>query len=207
MNPIYVLGAIVIGFLILRLLATTFFRKVGKTALAKQPDEIHLQRVENHAWRNAGAIAALETPLAAKGFMVTGTYRIPEMPPLAIRLLAKIPEASYACIYEHEKAGTWVEIFSRYQDGTGITYTIMPARGLKPRPGHPVVHLPGLNSSELYARFIAARPSGSLEHFRLEDLARYFERSYAESMAWRKQEGISAREVARVAASRKPSAP
>ena len=105
MNPIYVLGAIVIGFLILRLLATTFFLKVGKTALAKQPDEIHLQRVENHAWRNAGAIAALEAPLAVKGFTVTGTYKIPEMPPLVLRLLAKNPEASYACIYEHASAG------------------------------------------------------------------------------------------------------
>jgi hypothetical protein len=206
MNPIYGLAAIAIGFLILRLFATTFFRKVGKTALAKQSDEIHLQRVENHAWRNADTIAALEAPLAVKGFTVTGTYKIPEMPPLAIRLFAKTAEASYACIYEHEKAGTWVETFSRYQDGTGITYTIMPARGLKPRPGHPVVHFPGLGSGELYARFIRERPGGALEHIRSEDLARYFERSYAESMAWRKQEGISAQEVARVAASRKPSA-
>ena len=83
----------------------------------------------------------------------------------------------------------------------------MPARGLKPRPGHPVVHFPGLGLGELYARFIGERPGGALEHIRSEDLARYFERSYAESLAWRKQEGISAREVARVAASRKPSAP
>ncbi len=207
MNPLYVLIGVVVAYLLLRLLATVFFRKVGRTALTKQPDAIHLQRVEDQAWRNPQAIPALEDPLKARGFAVTGTYRIPEMPPLVLRLLAKPAEAAYACIYEHEKAGIWIEIFSRYQDGTGLTYTITPSRGLDPRPGHPVGHFPGLSSDELYTRFMAQRPTGPLEHIRAEDLARYFERSYAESIAWRKQQGISAGEVAKVATSRKSSSP
>ena len=142
----------------------------------------------------------------ARGFTEVGVFAVKEMPQVAICLLAKPAEAVCAAVYEHPKVGTWVELFSRYQDGTGITYSTMPDRGLEPRPGHPAIHAPGTSAEALYDRIMRERPQQPLAVITPEKLPHYFELAYAEGMAWRKNKGLTAEEVIRVAKTRKPDA-
>src|SRR5947207_5267468 len=101
--------------IVLRIAARGFFRKVGRTALARQPATIHLHHRLDHRWRSAGAVDALAQPLLALGFVDAGTFTIVEMPGLALRLLAQPDECAGATIYEHPKVGVWLDLFTRYQ--------------------------------------------------------------------------------------------
>ena len=64
------------------------------------------------------------------------------------------------------------------------------------------MHFPELSPADLYQQFIAERPAGAMVTITAEQLPRFYEESYAESMAWRKNKGITAEEVARVAKTR-----
>ena len=75
---------------------------------------------------------------------------------------------------------------------------------LDQRPGHPTVVAPGATALALFTRMSAERPKGVFRPIMAEDLVTLFERGYAESMAWRKNKGVSAAEVVK-AAQRKAS--
>lgn len=198
-----VLAILVLWPVAKRLLAWTvlhvFAKTAGQKAIESQPDHIHLTRVGRQAWADVESEGDISVPLLSRGFEDAGTFTIDEMPGVVLRLLVHREDAMYAAIYEHPKVGQWFELFSRFQDGSSITFSTSRPSGLSPRPGHPVVHAPGITPAELHDRACEERPRRPTNPVSKDKAATCFEESYAEATAWRKEHGISAVEVARVA--------
>jgi hypothetical protein len=194
------LGLVTVLSPVLRLvIAGLFGKQIGAAALAKQPDAIHLEKRDPTAWRNAGAVRAIVGPLTARGFVDVGVHAVREMPGLLIQMLASPKDGFYAAVYEHPQAGVWFDLFSRFQDGTSITFTTARPTGLDPRPGHPSVNLTGVGPTQVLDKALTDRPRQWLQAVSPDQAVSTFEKAYAESAAYRKQAGISTREVVKTA--------
>lgn len=180
-------------------IAVTQGREIGAKALAEQPDRIHLIRADERAWKNRKEAAELAEPLLGTGFQDAGTYTIDEMKGVVLRLFVRSEDSWLAALYEHPKVGRWVEISLRLQGGGGFAVTSLPATGLDDRPDHPIRRFPGALPPTLLSRMRAEQPHAMPEPVSVERAAERFEESYAEGVAWRKQRGISEREVMQVA--------
>jgi hypothetical protein len=191
----------------LRVFALLFVREavikaaedVGQRALAQQADRIHLSKRGPQAWKRPDEAGALTLPLLENGFSEVGTYAIDEMPGLLVRLLTDERHGLLGIVYEHPRTPHWVELVTRYTDGSVATFTTVRPTGLSPRPKHKTVHAPGLDAGALLHRALGERPAGSFAPVNPATAVQQFEDSYAEYMAWRKRQGISAQEVVRVA--------
>lgn len=172
---------------------------VGKQALASVPERVSLVHQNLHSWKPDPAVARLADPLFSKGFQEGGLFAIREMPGVMVRFLVKSSECIVAAIFIHPKAGVWLDLVTYYQNGNTATFSSNQGRGLEQRPGHPIAYAYGVTASALYAKTMAERAKGVFRPVMAEDLAALFERSYAEAMAWRKNKGVSAAEVAKVA--------
>ena len=180
-------------------IASAFGKQVGATALARQPDTIHLEPAPAEAWRDAENARRVATSLQSLGFETAGTFRVPELPGITLELLAHPGESMYAAVYEHPQAGAWFEYFVRCQDGTSATFTTLAPTGLDDRPGHAIVRSVGVDPRSLFEKAQERKPRKPLEPARAASVVAVFETSYADSMAWRKEQGISRSEVVRVA--------
>ncbi len=176
---------------------------VGKMAMEKQMDQIHLIRRDGHAWKNAPAVRAFAQPLLSQGFSDVGTYALDTLPDVMVQLFTKVADSLYAVIYEHPKAGVWMNYVALFQDGGSITFTTQADRGLEQRPGHTIVYAPGSTADALYRRALSERPQKFLKPTPPESIVPSFERAYAEGMAWRRQKGISNQEVLNVMKTRR----
>lgn len=199
-------GLVVLRPLLIWVVAHVFARAVGRKALSKQPDTIHLSARNSFAWAHAEQASALARPLLDSGFEDGGTYAVDELPGVVLQLMTHRGDGLMACVYEHPRAGHWIELVTRYADGRSCSFTTTPPTGLDPRPDHAVFHLPGTAPSELLAKALAERPHGAIVTIPPSGAAERFQRSWAESIAWRKAHGIAAREVAQVAVRRKIAA-
>ncbi len=169
---------------------------VGRRALAKQPD--HITLLPSSRTPSEPARRILDT-LGKAGFKPAGAFTIREMGLLPVELMVDPAASASAAVYEHPAAGVWLDISTRYADGSSLTYsTARLGGGLDPRPDHKVERLPGLEAGALLTRFLSARPAGEMKPVTAEGVAEAFVASYAESVAWRKGHGISADEVERV---------
>ena len=201
-----------LGFLV-ALFALLFIRRavmkaaedVGKQALAKQSDRIHLVERGPQAWKRPDEAGALTLPLLENGFSEVGTFAIQELPGILVRLLTDEHNGLLGIVYEHPRTPHWAELVTRYTDGTVATFTTLGPTGLSPRPGHRTVYAPGFDSGALLHRTLAERPNRAIAPVSPATAVQQFENAYAEHMAWRKQQGISAEEVVQVA-SRKRAA-
>ena len=173
----------------------------GKMALEAQPDRISLSPRIGSGWQDEKKMSALVSPLVFNGFSDIGTYGIREMMGVRVRFFVNVADNSAACVYEHSKAGYWVDLYSRYADGGSFTCSNSKPTGLVERQGHRIVHAPGLDSNQLIAKFRAERPKAPFEPVDPEKVPEQFEKTYADSIASRKARGgLSADEVARAAA-------
>ena len=205
------LGALFVIPILIRLGAQLFVRTVvvktaesiGRQAVDQQPDHIHLTRRGPQVWANAGRAEALANPLLATGFEDAGTYAIDEMPNIYVRLLVDANHSITAAIYEHPRAGQWLELTSRYVDGTSASFNTLKATGLQHRPGHQSVNAPGLEPAALLERSLSERPQKALVKVNSGEVVSRFEDGYAQGIAWRKRRGVSAAEVVQVASQRK----
>ncbi|TMQ71935.1 MAG: hypothetical protein E6K80_04130 [Candidatus Eisenbacteria bacterium] len=185
---------------VLRLLiAALAGKQIGQKALAKQPDTIRLERRDLSAWKQPAALRARMDPLLTRGFADAGIHAVGEMPGLVIQLLANAREGFYAAIYEHPRAGHWLDIYSHYQDGTSATFTTARPHGIAPRPGHLSIHCQGVDASSVLDRALAQRPRQAVKPVSIDHAAPVFERAYAEGVAYRKGVGISRGEVVKTA--------
>jgi hypothetical protein len=199
-----VVFALVLGYFLLRALVAgavvrILLSAVGADALALAPDRIHLTRLEAEPWTDPAALGQLAAPLERAGFEDAGIFAVDEMPGLHVRLLAHRRESLYAALYEHPQAGRWADLVARYEDGEEVTFTTSQPTGLDERPGHRSVYAPGSSTDALLARARTELPRRPLVMVRPDEAPAVFEESYAESTAWRKGKGISAREVGEVA--------
>jgi hypothetical protein len=178
-------------------------KDIGDQALARLPGRIRLVRSNDPAWNDPAAAGALANPILGAGFEDGGTFTIEEMPGVLCRLLVDSRESIAAVVYEHPKVGVWLEMVSRFTDGTTLSYSTLKPTGMNARPGHSANHAPGKGSLELLERMRSERPLKPLQPLSVATYPRTFEAGYAESMAWRRKKGVSAAEVAQVAANRK----
>jgi hypothetical protein len=170
-------------------------KQIGATALAQQPDRIHLQPGGPDSWKHPISARKIAEALGSRGFADAGVHTIPEMPGVVVQLMANVKDGLYAAVYEHPQAGIWFDLVSRYQDGTSVTYSTSLPTALKPRPGHPTVNLPGIEPLALLDRTLAQRPRRTLKPASPEQAVHVFEQGYADSIDYRKQVGISTGEV------------
>lgn len=173
----------------------------AKRAIQNQPDEIRLVADPQHTWSNAAAIGAHATALGALGFTDAGAYTIEPLS-VALRFFLKSSDRMYATIYDHPKAGIWLNFVVLYEDGSNITFTTTQDRGVEQRPGHPIVHVPGTDAGRLYSIAVGKAPPDGRKPLTAESIVMEFERAWAETVRWRKNRGISMTEVASVMLSR-----
>lgn len=183
-----------------------FLKDVGRQALANQPDQIKLSQQPGHQWKDAAAVNRLVEPLVKRGFTDLGPYIVDVMPYVMLRFLVNPAVSIYACVYEHAKAGIWLDLVSRYDDGSGATFTTMRSTGLEPNPRETIVRALGASSDMLYGRMLVERPQRALIRLDAAEVIRLFEAVYAQQILWRKTRGVSAREVGNVAAAPPPRA-
>ncbi len=168
---------------------------VGRRALARQPDRITLLPTPRLPSIQA---RSLLDALKSAGFEDAGGFMVKEMGMLPVHFMVRASDTVTAAVYEHPAAGIWYDLYTHYLDGTSVTFsTARLGGGLDPRPGHPVERLPGLGPADLLKRFLAARSSGPMKPVSLQGVPEAFAAAYTESVAWRKQRGISAEEVER----------
>jgi hypothetical protein len=203
MTTILILAGALLALWVLKpitrsLLALLFGKSIGKAALARQPDQIHLTPAGEGRFGN-GIPDGIAAQMVHRGFEDVGNFTIPEMEGIVARLLAHPGESLYACIYVHPRTGVWFDYVSRYKDGTAATFTTCAPSGMQPRPGFAMEHAMGASPLGLLDRTLAERPRGALKPASAQNAVRDFEQAYAEHIAWLKGRGISRREVVRVA--------
>lgn len=185
-------------WLLVRGIGRVFAGAVGEEALRKQPQTIHLVPA-NASWKDAATADAAVKTFLSLGFEDAGRYQIQEMPGLLVQLLAQPYESMIAVVYEHPQAGRWMDVASRYQDDRSVTFTTSKPTGMDGRPGHAMIHAPGLSPRALFTKAQSERPGGTMRPASADAAVRDFENAYAESMAWRTGKGVSVEEVAEVA--------
>jgi len=181
------------------LIALVAGKQIGASALARQPDRITLQRASATAWKNGDARRQAASALEARGFEDVGIYSIPELPGILVQLLAHGGDGVYAAVYEHPQAGSWFDLVTKFQDGTSLTYSTSAPTALKPRPGHASVNMRGAQPAAVLDKMLAMRPQKPNAGASFGMAVSVFETAYAEGVAYRKQVGISTREVVKTA--------
>jgi hypothetical protein len=199
-----------VAVLVLVVIARYLVRALGKAAVAKLPDAIHLERVATPEWRDAGLVDALTQPLVAAGFVEAGVYRVVEMEGVQLRLLRLPDEGIRANVIQHPAAETpSLELVSDFADG--MQFEVSNVRGTiesKQPPGVTRVRMPGASAAALLARFRAERPKKPAVPAPVEGAAAVFEQAYAKDAAWRKGKGApTAKEVARFVQNRYSDSP
>jgi hypothetical protein len=187
----------------LRVATTSVAKDISDRSLGRLPDQIHLTRRTDQQWANAAAANALAQPLLDAGFEDSGTFAIEELPGVLCRLMVHPADAIGASVYEHPKTGVWLELVTRYHDGTTASFSTRRPSGMDPRPGHLSTHAPGAGALALLERVRSERPLKTLTPISAATYPRTFEAGYAEGIAWRKRRGVSAREIAEVSRNRK----
>jgi hypothetical protein len=208
MSKILVLVALLVALplvsrIVMWFVAHVFGRAIGEHALSQQPDRITMTSAGVNAWKHPATSVTLARALEQNDFESAGVYTVAEMPGLAVQLLAHRAESWLAAVYEHPKAGNWVDIATRFADGTSCTFSSLPPTGLDPRPGHPVVNLPGAAPATLLVRARAERKRGVMVTVTPETASKLFADAYADSIAWRKTRGVGTHEVVKVAEKRR----
>jgi hypothetical protein len=194
------LALLIFGYPLIRVLvALVAGRAVGKVALRRQPDRIELREANLQTWKDSDAAQRLTEPLILLGYEQAGSFTVAQIPGVVVRLLVHVRECVLACVYEHPRAGHWVELVTRYVGDTSFTVTGSHDPGLAPRPGHTVIHLPGSAPNALHERMLASRPPNGKEEVDASRAPRRFEEAFAEGMAWRKSHGVSTGEVVKIA--------
>jgi hypothetical protein len=189
------LGVILVGRLILR--------GIGRVALQRVPEEIQLVRAAADQALSGEAIERYREAFVGAGFSEAGAYLVEGIAGLRLQFFQHSDPAFYGVVYDHPQRGLrWINVVILFADDTSVTLTDMPDRGLDPRPGHEVVHCPGDRVDVLIRAAQEYAVQKPLRAFGPADLPSLFERAYRDGMAWRKQRGIRAGEVARVAQSR-----
>lgn len=195
--------ALAIALIALHLFSRWALLAVGRKAVSRQPDRIELVPEPAVPGDEDGICMHFANPLERQGFTDAGTYSVSELRGVKVRFLVNEPECVYAALYQHPRAGEWYEIISRYQDGTGLTYTVMRDHGLSAEPGNDVVRQPGAGPVDLFLRALSERPQRPLVQVNAGNVPTLFQEVWARSIAWRKSRGITPEEVARAARIRK----
>ena len=118
------------------------------------------------------------------------------MPGVKVAILAKPNDCIAAHVFEHPKAGTWIELVTRYQDGTSTTLTTQPSTGLKQPAWLTTMRSAKAPAGDLLRHFMRDRRPGAMKSISAEQAPRDFEDGFAKYMQWRKATPMTAAEAA-----------
>lgn len=161
---------------------------LGPTAVAQFPDQVHLLLTPLNEFAFLDRVRMAHEGLTSEGFRDAGAYRIDEMPGVGVVLMVNARARMTATVYAHERAGVWVEIVTRYEDGSRWTHTTLEGNGLSTRPGNMLVSLPGVSLAELLGRARADRPAPNQSTLSRDEVKVEFEADYADWVAARKRQ-------------------
>jgi hypothetical protein len=190
----------VITYLLIRHTGRRALEEVGKRAVTKLPEFVRLSPVESPLWTNEELVRQQAEPLLRCGFQEVGVYSVDKMPGVLIRILCE-PQASVAAhIYDHPRAGSWLEMVTRYNDGSTHAVTTLPPTGMR----HPdwfrkIQADKAMRTDKIYEKFLPVRQQLGIKVVGAEDVVAEFEDVYRKLALWRQEAGISAEEVAHVA--------
>jgi hypothetical protein len=102
-------GKRIVALVLVRSAAQGALNDIGKKAINAQPAFVNLARNEFPQFTNPAGIDELKNPLVASGFDYVGTFSVDKIPGVKIAMLAKPDDYVTAYIYEHPKAGIWIE--------------------------------------------------------------------------------------------------
>lgn len=191
-----------------RLLAAFLISKAGDSALKGmgtkaiqvQPDWITLSRVSTPQWKDESGVQAMVRPLLANGFASAGVYTPDKMPGVLIEILVKPTDCLAAHVYDHPKAGSWIEIVTRYEDGSSTTITTMAATGLGLPPFVTTIRADKAPGDQLAQRLVRERKPGAMKTVTAATVVREFEENYAKYMLWRKNTNVTSQELTKIVA-------
>jgi hypothetical protein len=205
-----VLCLVVMGLILLLPLAWWLLKRKLRGALESladlrytvTPARIHLTREESIAWKDPGTVQTVSSPLPAMGFQEAGLYSTEEMDFVRMQAWVNADESAYAVVYEHDKAGVWIDFVSRYENGDGVTYSTAPQGAeLDHAPGKTKVYARGTDTAALYRRFLSERRPEGLVPLSADSFVSFFEKAYADEMDWRNSRGgATEEEIRRIAA-------
>ncbi len=201
LGVILLILVLIAGWWVLKRRIRQAIQNLGDLRYTHTPARLHLRRQEQVEWKDAAAVSALVEALRGEGFQDAGLYIPDEMDYLRIHALAHPAHYAYGVVYEHDKAGVWIDLWSKYENGDGITYTTAPqGQEIESPPGQSKVYEIGGDPVVLFRRLLAERPAGVLLPTPAEGFVEIFQRAYAESTDWRNARGgPSEEEIRRIA--------
>ena len=186
--------------LLVQLGARFFFKAVGKSALAKVPQQIQLSHVNIPQWNDAAAMRQQTSPLVQAGFDDLGTFSVDKMQGVLLRMLFQPQTYVAAHVYEHPKAGSWIEFATRYTDGSSDYLTTLADKGLTPPPFSRTTRASkSTPTDQLYQQHLQQRKPSGIKPISPNDVVHEFEEGYMRYMIWKNNTGLSSEEVARAA--------
>jgi hypothetical protein len=191
-------GKRIIALSLVRSAARGALNDIGKKAIDAQPDFVNLARDEFPTWNNAAGIDQLKNPLLAAGFEYVGTFKVDKMPGVKLAILVKPNDYITAHIYEHPKAGIWIELVTRYQDGSTHSLTTLPATGIQPPPFVQTIRAAKAPAGDLVRQLISGRHAGDMKRVAASDAVNEFEQNYAKYILWQKNKGMTTAEMAQM---------
>jgi len=129
--------------------------------------------------------------LSAAGFADAGAWNIFEMPKIRLALMVHPAENFLAAIETASAIGPQLNVHTLYSNGTVTTFTNsrLPAPRAK-RPDWTQIRMPGASPGDLFSRARAERPQDAISPMTAEMAPGVYERLYAESILYRKTQGV-----------------
>jgi hypothetical protein len=195
---------VVIAALVIRAKLKSLARTIEEMtrSIAPTPPLIHLTPLAGASWSDAKQARELIDGLAECGFEKAGNFEVDEVEGLGLEAWVNPAKAITAVVYDHPKAGLWIDLYTHYEDGTRITYANTGAgAGVDHAPGHDVQRFPGLATRAMYEKLVAERPEKPAKAVSALTFATVFEKAYNDEMAWRNSRGgPTEQEIRKIAA-------
>jgi len=173
------------------------FRDVAKRAEDRVPNEIHLEPATMILWKDEDKWRQAYNALEEHGFRHAGNYRVVEIG-VDVQFLVHDHECLLACIYNHPVVGVFMDLVTRYQDGSCVTFANREASGIDQHPCLQNRFLGNVAPTELIDRALTERPEQPMREIHDKDLAPDFCRVWKEYKEWRNPRGTTAEEVERI---------
>ena len=208
-----VIGGIVVLMFLFRLAIAFGIRAIDKVALdqfkgeaeahaneppLKLPETITLVPDIGASW-DAISIATDVRQIEAAGFARIGTFTFPELKGVVLWAFVNESEKAYSTITKI-KGQVFDEFYGYLEEGGSLSASNSPQYGLlDARPGFHRNPCPGANAEITWLTWKQVAGDHSFLPASELDWAATFKRSYEEDVVWRKNKGMSAEEIRRIA--------
>jgi hypothetical protein len=191
----------ILTYLLMRRAGRQALAEVGRRALTKLPEYVSLVRAESPDWTNHELVQQQAEPLLACGFQDAGVYSVDKMPGVLIRMMCQPETGVAAHIYDHPRSGSWIEMVTRYDDGSTHAVSTLRPTGMKhPNWFRRIQADKTIPTNKIYERYLPQRQQHGIKVVATSDVVREFEEVYHKLALWRQEAGLSPQEVAHVAA-------